>query len=419
MIVPAWINPAFHLLEGERRWDWPQIAELSERIRAKLPVGGRIAVTGRSVGTLLATLIACERARIEVVLLRGDAPRPAGASVLIEADGRFAPLAPSVDTTNECAVLMPTSGTSGAPKLVRHDLIRLMGRIRGGREPGARWLLAYEPTAFAGLQVLFSAVAAGATLIAEPGAAPARLAELMVTHQATHVSAPPSLWRCWLRLPDWSPPRLAMVTLGGEAADQALLDRLSRSFPGAKLRDIYASTEAGAVYSVRDGRAGFPAAWLDVGVDGVALRIANGALELRSPRAMLNYAGGEQRPYTTDGWLITGDLVERVGDRVLFCGRVGDQVAIGGTKVAPEKVEHVLLGVPGVLEVLVGAVAQPGLGNVLGAAVVKAPGSDAGALHVLIGRHTAALLPAEQPRLIRFVDDIALAASGKKARATT
>ena len=54
MIVPAWINPGFQLIDGDRQWDWPAVAALADDIRARVPSGGRVAVTGRSVATLLA-----------------------------------------------------------------------------------------------------------------------------------------------------------------------------------------------------------------------------------------------------------------------------------------------------------------------------------------------------------------------------
>src|SRR3954471_19662967 len=52
-------------------------------------------------------------------------------------------------------VLVLTTGTTGAPKGVRHDWARLVGAVRRSDEqPGARWLLAYNLNQFAGLQML-------------------------------------------------------------------------------------------------------------------------------------------------------------------------------------------------------------------------------------------------------------------------
>ena len=80
------------------------------------------------------------------------------------------------------------------------------------------------------------------------------------------------------------------ITLGGEAVDQDLLDRLHAAFPHARLTHIYASTEMGVCFSVRDGKAGFPADYLSDRSLPCQLRIASdGELEIRSKRAMVGY----------------------------------------------------------------------------------------------------------------------------------
>ena len=257
----------------------------------------------------------------------------------------------------------------------------------------------------------------------------------------THISGTPSHWRKALMSAAIGRFLPSYVRLSGEIADQAVLDSLRRAFPDASIGHAYASTEAGVVYILRDGKAGFPAAWLDTGIEGVALRIADGVLEIRNPRSMLSYAGGEKPPYTADGWLVTGDLVERIGKRVHFCGRADAQVRVDGMTVAPERIEQLLLQVPGVQEAVVhpipatastagartppvwspqgsdrGFELSPGNANALAADVIAAPGTAPEVLKAEIGRHFASLAQAEQPRLIRLVPSIDLTRSGKKAR---
>jgi acyl-coenzyme A synthetase/AMP-(fatty) acid ligase len=193
--------------------------------------------------------------------------------------------------------------------------------------------------------------------------------------------------------------------------DQPLLDRLAAQFPAARLRHIYASTEAGAVFAVADKRAGFPADWIEQGVDGVGLRVRDGVLEVRSPRAMLDGSVG-----AADGWLNTGDLVERRGDRMEFVGRLDGLVNVGGVKVSPEAVERRLLTAPGVADALVTAQANPITGFLLTALVVPVPNSDEAELRAAIRRATVDLVPAARPRVITLTDRIPLGATGKKGR---
>jgi len=394
MIVrrPDWLHPAFRLIEGEDILGWPELAALPG------PVDG--VVHANRASRVLAALATAEAAGQGLLLARGAAD-PEGWQ-------------PGQGFT----VTLESSGTTGMPKRLCHDFARLCGRLRGVTEDGARWLLTYDPGAFAGLQVMLTAAAAGALLVAVPGnggsggtgaGTVAALAQAARRHAVTHVSGTPSFWRAFLMALGDADLSLAAVTLGGEAADQPLLDRLAERFPHARLRHIYASTEAGALFAVSDGRAGFPAAWLDDAPDGLALRIVDGVLEVRSPRAAPAMADKE-------GWLSTGDLVERQGNRVLFTGRLDGLVNVGGVKVSPEAVERRLLSVDGVADAMVVAVASPITGHLLTATIVMAPGADESAVRAGLRAATADLPPAARPRALSFADHIPLSPAGKKSR---
>jgi acyl-CoA synthetase (AMP-forming)/AMP-acid ligase II len=195
-------------------------------------------------------------------------------------------------------------------------------------------------------------------------------------------------------------PPLSRITLGGEAADQPLLDALAARFPGVPIRCIYASTEQGRLFSVADGRAGFPALWLSHPPGPTSFRIRNDVLEV---------AQGQH-------WHVTGDLVEIVGDRVLFRGRNDLVVNVGGAKVNPVLAEARLLAVPGIADALVYGIASPITGSLLAADIV-APGW--GGERDWRGRVLAALAdlpPPARPRRLRLVDALPLSAAGKKQR---
>lgn len=404
---PPWIAPSLRLVEADVELGWVEIAERAAALESDMRAADRrargkpVAVTGDRASTVLAALVAAERAGVALFLRR----HAAGGDEEVAVGGGF-------------AVLLETSGTTGAPKRVRHDFQRLRGRLRGTADPSARWLLTYEPAAFAGLQVILTAAAAGATLVSAPGGGAAELAAAAVRHGVTHVSGTPSFWRAFLLALGGVALSLRAVTLGGEAADQPLLDRLAAAFPDATRRHIYASTEAGALFAVSDGRAGFPAAWLDEGaadsaLDGVGLRIRDAILEVRSPRAMLGYGGADK---AADGWLSTGDLVERRGDRVFFNGRLDGRVNVGGVKVAPEVVEHLLLDLRQVADALVRAAPNPITGHILIADLVPAPGVTEAELRAAVREAVTLLPPAARPRVLSVVDAIPLGAAGKKTR---
>jgi acyl-coenzyme A synthetase/AMP-(fatty) acid ligase len=392
---------------------------------------GRVALRTDAAATVAVGLAASAEAGCEIALFRGE---PAadhdllgrlGAGALIDDDLALRSLEPTGTAPGAgFRVLIATSGTTGTPKLARHTLDRLTARIRGPavRHGRGRWLLAYHPASFAGIQVLLTALISGDDLIAVSDARASALAEAALTHRPTLASGTPSFWRLFLIALGDRARELALehITLGGEIADQATLDRLGCVFPRAAVTHIYASTEAGALFAVKDGRAGFPADWLKAPVDGAGLRIRDGLLEVESPRRMEGYVDAEEgsdAPGTGDGWLKTGDAVTRLGDRVLFLGRTDCVINVGGLKVSPEEVEAVLLEVEGVADAHVHGTKNAITGSLVTAdvALETAQAPDR-VREALIGHARDRLDPHKVPRVIRFVEAIELTRSGKKAR---
>ena len=101
--------------------------------------------------------------------------------------------------------------------------------------------------------------------------------------------------------------------------------------------------------------------------------------------------------------------------RAHFAGRSDQIVNVGGSKVFPEDVEAVIREVSGVLDSRVSGMANPITGNVLMAEVVAAPGAATDDVRREVAMLCRARLASFQvPRIIRFVPEIARAASGKK-----
>lgn len=340
------------------------------------------------------------------------------ASALLERGGedRAALLAEPVATR----VVLPTSGTTGVPKLVSHTWGTLGRSIRPGTERGGRcWGLLYELGRFAGLQVFLQALASRAGLILTGGQddLEERLRAL-VQGGCDALSATPTLWRKILMSPAAAGLALRQVTLGGEIADAAVLRALATRFPEARITHVYASTEAGVGFSVRDRMAGFPSEYLERAPGGVEVRVdAGGRLWLRPPTRGQCFVG--LGPVASDeGWIDTGDLVERRGDRFHFLGRASGCINVGGDKVIPEEVEQVILEVPEVALVRVSGVRNPIVGNLVGAVVVPRPGvTDYAAIEVGVRRHCRERMARfKVPAVIRVVAELPTGPGGKLVR---
>ena len=318
--------------------------------------------------------------------------------------------------------ILCTSGTTAEPKLVRHSLASLTRtcRLDLRRSADVRWGLLYDYTRFAGLQVLLQSLLSGATLLAPEmdWTLEARI-RFLSTHGCTHLGGTPTLWRTLLMTPEFDQLRLRQLSLGGEIADDRLLALLGSRMPAAGIRHIYASTEAGVGFSVNDGRAGFPAKYLDNCLPDVRLKIVHG-------RLFVGQAGTGAAPNPdapddasdADEYVDTGDLVEVCGDRVMFLGRASGVINVGGNKVHPEAVERVLLEHEGVAMARVYARANPIAGALVMAEIVSAAGyEDAAALTQSVQRHCEARLDRHQrPAMLRVVQRIGTTAAGKMSR---
>jgi acyl-coenzyme A synthetase/AMP-(fatty) acid ligase len=325
--------------------------------------------------------------------------------------------------------ILLTSGTTGVPKLVVHDLESLAGGLP--RQPAAGggpvvWSTFYDIRRYGGLQIYLRAVLSASSLVLSCADEPvpeffARAAAAGVTH----ISGTPSHWRRALMsgaCPMLSPK---YVRLSGEVADQTVLDNLRAAFPASGIGHAFASTEAGVAFDVNDGLAGFPADYIDSERSGVAMKVTDGTLRIRSGRTAARYLGEAAAPLASDdGFIDTGDLVELVAGRYQFRGRKTGVINVGGLKVHPEEVESVLNADARVRMSLVRGRRNPITGAVVVADVVltdaaQVPAESEAAERVksdLLSACRQRLPPHKVPSTLRFVPALDLTPAGKLVR---
>lgn len=320
--------------------------------------------------------------------------------------------------TGTATVTVLTSGSTGAPKPILHTWKSLCRPTRRTGRSEQRWLLTYRPHLYAGLQVFLQCMADHGTLyLPGDGSDASAICRFIAANDVEYISATPSYWR---RLLLFSDPHLlgsvrpVQITLGGEVADQAVLDALRRQFPHTRIVHIYATSELGRCFSVTDGREGFPTRFLDApSPDGVEMRVADDELVVRSANAAIGQID-------RNVWIRTGDLVTIHGGRVLFKGRQSEVINVGGSKVHPVEIERVIRGVPGVEDVRVFATRSSLAGQLVACELVPSS-SDAQAQVVESVQQTctALLAPFQRPRLMKIVKRIELSAANKVVRGSS
>ncbi len=321
--------------------------------------------------------------------------------------------------------LMLTSGTSGVPKIVGHTLEALTGAIvADGPARGAPpvWATFYDIRRYGGLQIFLRAVIGGGSMVlSEPGEPIADYVARLREKAVSHISGTPSHWRKLLMSGAASGFAPRYVRLSGEIADQAVLDGLSRAFPAASVGHAYASTEAGVGFAVNDGLEGFPAEMIGTNRDGVEMKVEDGSLRIRSTRTAHAYIGQKAAALTdTDGFVDTGDMVERRGDRYHFVGRRGGIINIGGLKVHPEEIEAIINRHPDVRMSRAKSRRSPITGAIVVADVILADGDSASRSDeirkAILADCQASLASHKVPAVIRFVPSLDVTAAGKLAR---
>ncbi|HET9501817.1 MAG TPA: fatty acid--CoA ligase family protein [Marmoricola sp.] len=252
---------------------------------------------------------------------------------------------PAVEHTARARPAVPdrvwllTSGSTGRPKQVAHTLASLT--TVSGELPPRRWLCPYSPGTYAWWQLVTLSLAhPGQDLVMLDPSDLDRWVDAAVEHRVTAASGTPTFWRQTMmahrdRLTEVP---LEQITLGGEPVDQTVLDQLRQRFPQARISWIYASSEVGAAIVVHDGRAGFPAAWLDRDEPGrPTISVADGELVIRSPHHGDGLAGAVR----------TGDAVVEQDGRVLITGRLDrDEINVGGAKASAGVIRSVVQAHP-------------------------------------------------------------------------
>jgi 4-hydroxybenzoate-CoA ligase len=279
--------------------------------------------------------------------------------------------------SDEIALWMYTSGSTGDPKAVRHVHTSLMAtaRLMGQGIIGIR----EDDVAFSAAKLSFSyglgnavsfpmSVGASTVLLPERPTPQAVLATLR-RHRPTIFYAVPSLYVAMLAQPNIGPgagsDRLRLCISAGEALPAHLGERW-RAVVGVDILDGLGSTEMLQTFlsnrpgDVRYGSTGKPVPGYEVKVvdeSGRELPAGEiGELVVRGPSAgesYWNHRAKSRRTFVGE-WTYTGDKYLRDAEGYYYyCGRTDDMFKVNGMWVSPFEVEAVLASHEAVLEAAV------------------------------------------------------------------
>lgn len=296
---------------------------------------------------------------------------PAGGTVRLRNSISVSPLLEALRSARNPGLIVFTSGSSGKPKAILHDVERVASRFTAPRK-GWRMLMFLLPDHFGGFNTLLACLAYGGVAVCTPSRSPSDICQVIEAAKADLLPTTPTFLSLLIASGAWRKFSLAsirLVTYGAEPMPEAILRKLPEIFCNAGLKQTYGLSELGVLQSISPST---DSLWLKVGGRDFETRVINGVLHIRSASSMLGYLNAES-PIDSDGWMNTGDLVEEKDGLIRFIGRINEVINVGGQKVFPVEVESVLREYNRIAEATVYAISHPVLGQVVGAKLTLHP----------------------------------------------
>jgi acetyl-CoA synthetase len=348
-------------------------------------------------------------------------------------------------SNDDIMLLYFTSGTTGMPKMVRHNFAYPLGHIITAKYwqqvvPGGLHItVADTGWAKAAWGKIYGQWLCGSAVFVYDydRFVPQAMLEVICRHKVTTFCAPPTIYRFFIKedLKKYDFSALKHCSVAGEPLEPEIYERF-REGTGIKLRECYGQTELTVVVCTypwlepKPGSMGKPSPGYDLDLvreDGSSCDTGEeGQLVVRTgKRAPWGMFGGYYRDeqLTQSVWhddiYYTGDMAWRDEDGYLwFVGRSDDVIKSSGYRIGPFEVESALVEHPAVLECAITGVPDPERGKAVKATVVLAKGwSPSEELKKELQNHVKRITaPYKYPRIVEFVTELPKTISGKIRR---
>ncbi|TDZ80659.1 fatty acid--CoA ligase FadD10 [Mycobacteroides salmoniphilum] len=354
---------------------------------------------------------------------------------------------------DEPLAMIFTSGTTGEPKAVLLPNRTFFAVPDILRAEGLSWIdwvageTTYSPlpaTHIGGLWWILNGLMHGASCVTG-GEGGASLRELLAGNEVATACLVPTLMTrlvSELKLTGVGVPSLRLIAYGGSRAIPADVQFIEAA--GVRTAQVYGLSETGctalclptddqSIARIEAGAVGRPypgvQTFLSDGESGGpthgGVSASYGTLWIKSPANMLGYWGNPDRTreVLADGWVNTGDLVERRDDGFFYIrGRSSEMIISGGVNVVPDEVDRIAENVAGVGEAACYEIPDEEFGALVGLAVVPTAQLDGPGTAELKQRIAAKYRHESEsmarPSIIAVVDDIPRTKSGKVMRSS-
>ncbi len=317
-------------------------------------------------------------------------------------------------------LLVMTSGSTGAPKAVRHTHASVLA---GCAMVAEAWdwrsddelILALPLTHVHGLIIgLIGSLLTGARIRMFQSFDPPQIAQAALTGATMFFGVPTMYHRLVEEGREGALSHLRLCVSGSAPLDPTLAAKLAAA--EVSLLERYGMTETLLTLTQslheqrRIGWVGEPFAGVEINID------EDGQLLVKTPAASPGFVlpSEMELPVDQHGFFATGDLVEREGKSVRIAGRRSDLIITGGVNVFPAEVEQVLVQFHGISEVAVAGRPSAKWGEEVVAFIVATkPDLDLNDVEDFARQN---LRPAARPKRYVIVDEFPRTELGKVRR---
>lgn len=355
------------------------------------------------------------------------------------------PKGKAATANDDIFLLYFTSGTTGMPKMVRHNYTYPLGHIltakywQNVRDGGLHFTVADTGWAKAAWGKMYGQWICGSAVMTYDydRFVPRNLLEVLQKYGVTTFCAPPTIFRYLIKedLSQYDFSKLEYCCVAGEPLNPEVYSQFLK-MTGLRLMEGFGQTEAVVMIATypwiepKPGSMGKPSPGYDIDIvddNGKSCEAGEeGQIIIRTKKSKPvglfdGYYRDDRltRSVWHDGMYFTGDVAYRDEDGYYwFVGRADDCFKSSGYRIGPFEVESALLEHPAVLECAVTAAPDPDRGQVVKATIVLAKNYTPGAALVTelqehVKRVTA---PYKYPRIIEFVTELPKTISGKIRR---
>ena len=395
--------------EDGRTWTYADFVAEVDRIEALLsPVMGQApaVIAIQTAGTMHALAAVLAIVRLKQVALPQSSEMPmaeqveqqriAGATFVLSAEGlRSQPpianaskLISQLSARGHAGLILFSSGTSGEPKGMLHDLNALLDRYCEVRPRADRTVQLLLADHIGGLDSAFRTLFSGSTLVVPEARSALAVGAAVERYDVNILPVSPTFLNLMLLAhvtEKFDCSSLEVIAYGAEPMSTKLLRRLVKAFPSAVFQQKFGTSETGAI---RIKSQSTDSVYFRIEDSGVEWRVQDAELWLKTSSRILGYLNADESSLEADGWYRTGDLVEEAeGGYLRIIGRRSQLINVGGQKVHPAEVEQVIAEIEGVEACSVYAKPAAVTGNMVACVIVPSSNQDLRTWKRLIRSH--------------------------------